>query len=645
MSEKEYPFFDMVPLGLEKNRDYRIDVREWALNDPEKHEALMQMCAEDVLFFFSVFCFLFEPRNVKDAEGNTQGRISAFVPWVHQIPVIKAIDENLGKKDIGIEKSRGEGASWIMVLIFLHRWLFHPMSALGLVSRNEKAVDNPDDPDSLLWKVSWELGKLPEWMVPASGEFTRKIENHSFVNHLNNSTLVGYAATGDVASGGRKLCFGMDELAKFQRGPDQEAMSSTEPVTESRLIVSTPKGEDGAYYDAMHQPSSMVKLILDWKDNPARNKGLYTYTEGKMIPLDPIGSPLPPGYQEEAKDLIDRLSAKGYKLEGSVRAPWYDERCDRLLPHQTAQEYDRSYGGSVFKLFGKDFSEAAKKTVMQPFNRVNFGYHSESLVPLADRSNNGPLKIWFDLGPSNGPPPNLDCVIGCDIGAGLGGSHTSNSVACVYSKRLGYQVAEFASPSTEPMDFADLVIALCKWFGDAYLGWEINGAPGSAFTKRIIDQGYPNIYHRDVEWKRFKKKSKEIGWHTNAKNKSSLLQTFKMAVMAGDFAIRSEMLMKECGQYEMKDGKVVHKGSIITEDDSSKGEAHGDRTIAASICWHVSQDRESQALENLEDWKTNPPRGTMAERQAEYEAAIARKSDDWEDPLASFNASDDWVGV
>ena len=96
------------------------------------------------------------------------------------------------------------------------RWLRDEMFSAGLVTRNMDLGDSLTDPDTLMWKLAWQLNRLPWWMQPR--EVTgRTLTDHALSNHDNGSSIVAYAATGDVASGGKKTVFGFDEVAKFAR--------------------------------------------------------------------------------------------------------------------------------------------------------------------------------------------------------------------------------------------------------------------------------------------------------------------------------------------------------------------------------------------------------------------------------------------
>ena len=627
-------FYQSVPKVLTENLEYRLNLRRRAEKDLGFQAAMLTACKHDVLFFFNAFCWLYEPRP-QMVNGVKLPMQLPFITWPHQDPAILEIDKHLGFEDIGAEKSRGEGMSWIADLFALRDWLFEDMSAIGLVSRNEGAVDSPNDSDSLMWKLDWELTKLPPWMSGYKDiDYKRNVSEHTLLNLRNGSMISGYAATGDVASGGRKRWFLLDELAKFPRGPDAAAMASTQHVTNSRLIVSTPKGADGEYYRLMHEPSSMIKIVLDWKDNPSRNRGLYRFVNGKPTAIDPIKNPLAADYNPPSQkilDMLSRLRRKGFKLEGVDRSPWFDHECDRpsATPQSIAQELGRDYGGSMFKIFGHDFMGAAQEKLRQPNLRGVVSYHPETLEPKFDVVDNGPVLLWTTLDLRRRPPPHL-YVAGADIATGLGGSYTSNSVLEVLDIVTNEQVLEFATNTTSPADFADTCIAICKWFHDAYLAWEANG-PGGAFTKQVATREYGNIFMRPLLWKRGKKKTKEPGWWTDERSKEVLFSEVDRTISQKDITVHSDYLTKEFTQYVRKGRGIEHVLVANTEDESSKGKAHGDRVIAFGVAIQAYRDRPLASKSLTDFLNTNPPANSLAARQQEHEDSLKRENDQWDD--------------
>ena len=64
-------------------------------------------------------------------------------------------------------------------------------------------------------------------------------------------------------------------------------------------------------------------------------------------------------------------------------------------------------------------------------------------------------------------------------------------------------------------------------------------------------------------------------------------------------------------------------------DDSAKGQAHGDRVIAAAIAWHASKDRPAVSAKDREEYEENIPYGCMAWRMQEHENRQKLLNDGW----------------
>ena len=604
--------YHQVPKNLKDNLKYRRELLAWA-DTPARCRSLWTACKHDILFFINAFCWLYEPRTSR-LRGTTSNVIP-FITYGYQDEAFLEMHEALGFRDVGVEKSRDLGATWMFLTLFFHSWVFEDFSSFGIMSRTADLVDKPGKKDTLFWKLDFLLqgegrkGGLPKWMRPKNIYRSMMLME----NRDNGSTFEGATTTEDAFRGGRKKAIALDEFAAFPNGADYEAQSATQHATDCRLFVSTPKGSAGAYYDVMHTPSSMIKIIMDWKKHPERSSGMYK-SEGTELEILDKDYKFPGGYN--------------FVLDDKIRSPYYDNECMRpgATPQSVAQELDRDYGGSDYQIFGKDLYEAGQKNVMMPFVRGIFGYESDSLEPMFDRSDDGPMRFWVHLDSNDRPTvAHSEYIIGCDISAGLGGSYTSNSVATIVNSVTKTQVGEFATNTMRPEDFADYVVALCKFFHNAYLIWEYNGSPGGAFTKQVLDRKYSNIYYREVEHKSFKKKTKNPGWWSNERNKLAVLSSLAKAIKTEEFVIRSDDLLEECRQYVYKDGRVVHSRSVRTIDDSSKGQAHGDRVIAAALAWHAVKDRPPAPKE---EYRQEIPVGSMAWRFKAKEDKLAKLNND-----------------
>ena len=642
-------FYSRVPKDFAANLRYRLSLRERAQDDTDFRQAMLTACKLDFLFFLNAWCWVYEPRPRFSRDGKLLPKKMPFITWENQDPVFRQLRDNLGFRDISVIKSRGEGMSWGVVDLAVHDWLFDAGSKIGLVSRSEDEADDPDNADSLLWKFQYTLDTLPSWMGGIRDiDYARNVSKHSFFNKRNGAQVNADAATGAVFRGGRLKWAAKDEFAFFKPGEDKQAQASSQGATDSRLYISTVNGTDNQFYLLNHEANpSLLKIEMDWRQNPTKNRGLYEFRLGRPVaiskdnPLPTVKNPYrPDGPNGEAYvydppnaatlKLFKDLRERGYKLEGRQRSPWYDHECIRsgATPASIARELDRDWGGSMARIFMPDFFVSANATVRKPVVRGRLTYHPETLEPEFESDPGGNLLLWMPLD-NQKKPPRRDYSIGCDISAGQGGTFGSNSAASILDHTTFEQVGELVTATTEPTDFADLCIALAKWLWDCQLGWEHNG-PGTAFTKRVITQGYGNVFKREILHKQSKKRTSDYGWWTGPKTKEVMFADLSNYVKRGEYVMRSRALVDECGQYvrisptgQIGHVKTSRSKAMRDEDPASAGETHSDRVIAAGIALQMFK-RKVRHWEKPESSggivvdPNNPPPNTLAARMKFY---------------------------
>lgn len=626
----------------------------------DTRRAVIKACREDTLFFYNAFLWVFEPRpGMPYGEGKLP-----FITWPLQDRSLKVVDRYWGLEDIRFLKSRGEGATWLVCCRVLYDWVFDDPwnpGTFGLVTRSEETVDSTDDPDSLMWKMDWEVSQLPKWLVHPD-QVKRKITDHSLKNERNGSTIVGYAASEDVGSGGRKRVFVMDELAKFsgvRKGADEEAMASTQPVSNCRVIISTPKGVANAYYDAIVEDTDLDRVritrrlftdddhrefadralvVMHWTDNPNRNRGLYRVNEyGEINIVDEVRfGRLPDEYYRDWPSIRLELERRGFNVLGTYRSPWYDHECLRVkaTPQKVAQEYDLNFGGSDYTIFDDSTMAAARETCRHPLSTWEVIPHGKFGNPELLRAKNGRLQLWIHVQPdTHGPPRGGSYTIGVDVASGLGGSSHSNSVASIVDMDTGEQVGEWASNAVPVSDFCDICIALGTIFNNALIIHESNGPFGKAFTAQLLRRGYDNVYMRRDPYKRHSRASESIGWASGTDTKPAMLEDLARKLRMRMVAIRSRQLAEELRSWVMVNGRVVHSKAVTTTDESSRNEAHGDRVIAFGLAtmrydYNPHEDPEVRPEERRQERAPNPM--TMAYRLMKYDLEQSkRRSLDW----------------
>ncbi len=645
MADSAYKYdYRVVPDDPKLNAIWRAETLDYTTR---KHRdaailrrQIFDLCRKDFWYWAKGFAYVHEPRIMDASASFTAGLDTAvaFLPWPHQIPVVDTLLRRMGKKSTRIVKSRAQGASWLIVLISLWCWLFHRGSKINWVSKDEDTVDRKGDMDSLGAKADWLIEKLPPWMVGLKKKhWNRNYGDHTFTRLDGETAIAGFACTGDVASGGRALMFVLDEHGKHPRGPDREALASTQFITNSRVFQGTPKGAEGAFHDIIHDDTIAEPVLhLSWRDNPTQNRGYYRIIKGMPVAEDEQKyGPLSSEYRDPAQWLTikQRLEERGYDLTVDLgRSPWYDQQClaEGADPVLIAQELDEQFGVESARYFAEALVGRLLNQVDTRFVRGDFHVDSETLVGFWSENPDGRFRLWVELDIRKHPPMG-EYIVACDVSLGIGGSGGSNSSITVLNRRTGKKVLSYASPKVEPHEFADIAIGLCKWFcnykGDpAFLIWE-NQGPGKTFCQRLERTGFQHYYRR--------KSSQDAPLHARHTDKpgywmqkrDAILGPYKEALLEGYFDNPDRDAIEELRQYQVgSDGQPYHVASKDKTDPAGAGSAHGDRVIADALAWHASlvfgdqhKGRAHQKKPNVMNvTEGNVPLNSFAHRRAQY---------------------------
>ena len=633
----ELPFYALVPKDPIAQLRYRRYVRQRCAKDREFRAAIDHACKSDILFHFNTLFWIFEPRPV--------GRRLPFNTWPDQDSYIALMWHWLGRRDLGGEKSRGIGWSYIAVSIAYHDWTALSESKIGLVSRKKDAVDKAEDSDALMWKLDFIHKHMPYWRrFQENGDEVLNRAICRFANAANGSTIFGYEATGNVQTGGRKRWMLLDEFAKFRQS-GQEALNSTQHVTNSRLVISTYfRGITTRFFFMMRkEESSMLKFKAHWSKNPERAKGLYTFENGNLVILDKTYQ-FPHGYN--FVDVERTPGAIGKKL----RSPWYDAECNRpgATNESIAEELDIDPQNASTKLFAPIAIERAERTAIPALHVGELDFDANEIghskfKPVWIPREDGSMRIWAPLTAEGkvGLPGPFDMA--ADIAGGSGSSVASNSVIQVIDHNSGEQVLEFASNSVDPTNLAQLAYVLACWLADdrgqdqVQVNYEDNYG-GLAFLKEMVRLGWGYFYMRESQLKKSAQRSTIPGWR-NRDAGLAILKELQRALIQGATTIRSKELAEELMQWEAgPDGKPYHAGHAF-EVGNTKGLAHGDRVMAYAICWETRQNRATETPINR---RRPVPYGSIAWRVMEAAKNRPEMSeiDEWWDEVDRQSQSD-----
>ncbi len=311
-------YYDLAPKDPVENLQWRIRCRERALTDKHFRDALHQACMTDVLFFCAFALWVCEPRS--------KVKQKPLVPWSHQEPVILAMDETISEAmetehpvSLTLKKSRAQGGTFIYLAVTIQRAMRESGFTIGLVTRNEALVDSKVDDSAVMFKVAWMLDRLPAWMLPDG--YSRSMTDH-VIRLPNESGWSGYAATGDVARGGRTSVFCFDEPGseEFVAGnKDYKILSSVSHVSNclaGGTLVVTDRGlvpieqvkltdlvwdgcmwvkHDGCLYQGRRKTIRSYRISLTPDHRVLTTEGWKNASEG----IDRAEIRLPDGYSEK----------------------------------------------------------------------------------------------------------------------------------------------------------------------------------------------------------------------------------------------------------------------------------------------------------------------------------------------------------
>lgn len=602
-----------VPTRLKKNLEYRRLVLQRAVRSRNFRRGLLAACEQDPLFFVNTFVWQFNP-TMLDRE------VGPFIAWDFQSSALQQILTAVETpEDLLIEKSREMGASWLCLIAFLWRWRFRPMQKFLVISRSEDAVDKPDDPDSLFWKLDFMIQKLPNWMMDKFDP--DKHRKKMILIHPNGSVLSGQASTGKAGVGGRATAMFIDEFSQIRE--DYQVLQRTSDTTKCRIFNGTHLGLDTAFYGLSQRPD-MHKLVMHWTQHPEKRKGLYRYdfdnSEIRILDKDYI---FDPDY-----DFVKDGSPTGGPYPG-IRSPWYDEQCRRKgSTRAIAMDLDINPTGSVSQFFDPVVIRQLQHEYSQdPIWVGDLHYDKESgRSPKLVSNPSGLVKMWM-LPTYDGQIPPGRYAVGLDISHGTGSTPSTMSITNADTRK---KILEYSNAWIDPDDFAVFAVAMCRLFHThddigAMLIWEAAG-PGIKFGQVIVRLGYTDrIYYRVDEFGTEKKRSDKPGWYPSPNAKNTLLMEYHKALSSRQYLNPSKTALAECLAFMFDSrGNITHSGETATDDPTKARHNHGDMVIADALSWKMAQ--EMGAIDVTKNFTPPNPEGSLAWRR---QLRLEKQREEW----------------
>ena len=611
ISDSPETFFNAIPRKPEENAHFRLMLHTYLVKDVGARANYLALSYLDPAIFFNTSYWVPNPR------GKAGERNVPFLLYPHQVPAVRelkrAIDEGY---DVNIDKSRDEGATFLICGMFNLYWLIQDNFTALLGSRIEDLVDRSTEivggnvsgnEQSLFYKLLYLLNSVPLYLQP---KYTK---SHMFLQNLNNgASHSGQATSTGFGKGSRATVIGVDELAAVEPNIAQCIIENIADVARCCIFNST-QGDWGAAhpYAKLLTDERTKKIVLDWSQNPNKNVGLYkSPKEGRLTIYDVAHyrKQWPEAFKNIKRDVefdaarvagtYPFVTDGGVSCFGQMRSTWIDSEFDR--PGRTArgmaQNVFRIPSGSSDLFFSFGLIEKLRDQTRQPYYQGDITYVLDDNNYIGDTwfepgGNNSVLSWWGELLQGR-PFQGHNYIVGCDLSKGTG---TSNSVAAVLDVNTNEVVGLLVTPYLSITDFAEKVVALCGWVGGnsaPLLTWEENGAPD--FLKRLDELGYYSMYIKENKAGQKLKAGNRYGWRSTAGpngSKVEVLNKLDAALHEGlrdgprfpPLKIYDEQTINELSSYVWFEGKADIGPATTQTDTSGAKAAHGDRVIAVAI--------------------------------------------------------------
>ena len=256
--------------------EYRTRLRRRAVllqqadGDAELQKQLMRRYRDDPVAWTNDFTWTRDPRWV-GIEGMTSDWPFYMFPaqerlmlWLHEVQAQMT--------DGIIPKPRDMGGTEVIIKDFVHDWLFHPGTELGVGSLTEPYVRR-GPPKALMTKVEYTINNLPLWMLPEGYDPNKHFMAMRVMNPENGSVIEGEIGK-EIGRGDRKSRYMLDE-AGFLPWPEatEAALSGTSRV--SYWLSTIPPTGKQSHFGRKALSGTIPVFQWTWRDDPRKTDVWY----------------------------------------------------------------------------------------------------------------------------------------------------------------------------------------------------------------------------------------------------------------------------------------------------------------------------------------------------------------------------------
>lgn len=546
------------PKGMRENLGYRHEILTKCETDEYFCGVVRELFKRDVLFAFNTFFVTYDPR----LKG---GKDVPFVTYPFQDETILEINRCIEQgENLFADKSRDMGMTYMVLYVFLWRWLTRRGESFKIGSRKEDYVDKPGDMDSLFEKLRYQLKFLPYFLLPRGWDFRK---NSAFMRLMNpelGCSIIGEATNADFARGGRNVAVFFDEFEAWDETAEQAWRSATDS-TRCKMVVGTPKGSGNKFAELSRTSEVKNKLHLLWHRHPLKSVTSSAHLE--LVKLGKVRDKVQ-GYVVEVSE---KTAPEGCYVDqyGKVRSEWYDLECEQRSKEDIAENLDCNYLTSGQPYFDtlicdENLRYMAREPIkvgdihwkVAPRFDSQTGYCSnmDDLSVEFVESFNGKIKIWEE--PLDGWENGY--VIPADVAEGLEqGDYSSASVL----KRFGDkpEVVAALHGHMKIFEYVEELARLGVYYKKAYIAPERN-KDGSAVILQLLKM-YRWLWHKDVITKGYPQATDKIGFETSNRHvKHAVCGELQRAISKKEIVDPDADFWRETMTFVNNDGALEAQG-------------------------------------------------------------------------------------
>lgn len=262
-------------------------------HNAEFKEAVIDKAKESSTFFTNVFGWTFDPR------PEMNGPNLPFILYPFQANSMLWIEQRMKELEDGIiEKSRDMGATWLMVAVSVHKWLFQPGFQALFGSWKEDFVDN-GLMDSIFGKIEYFISQLPTWILPRRFDIEKHRMNLKVINPDNNNAISGQSASSNFSRAGRYTVVFIDEGAFWDNL--ESVWRAAAQTTRTRILISTPNGVNT--FSRLRESGMYKVLRLHVDLHPLKDEAWKERERARMTPED-YAQEIDISYQRSARGIV-----------------------------------------------------------------------------------------------------------------------------------------------------------------------------------------------------------------------------------------------------------------------------------------------------------------------------------------------------